>query len=397
MRHFTVGKALVPMQIFSYWIDVRLAGFSPQSAYYHQIGSFLLTLLFLYLVLLRLLQRDRLAAFLAALCWAILPATAVVLQFLSTRHYLEGLLFGTLSVYMLERGRDRTVELHRSAQIAAVLAAGVTLLYKEIYVAVLPPILLFYSWRSRSRGLGLATIATVCAYTSYRFWLIGPALDYNTPFLSFGEYLKFLSKLPYTLSANYGGYLICAIIILLLGFHLFRTRIRNNATIPLCFVALLAFSLAAVLPVSYPLYRTTRFPGTWYRIIFIPDTLAILCAWYLAVRRTSPQVRAAMAIALLALLIPGLEKTRRVWAEMTASAEREGEFYLRNPDKVLLSDQEAWWFIPGLDQMYKIKTPHYVLAKDLRGGQVQAPKPVWRFEAGEFVPDYAPREAVGAQ
>src|SRR5437870_3872799 len=51
LRHFTMGQALVPMQIFSFWVDVRLAGFSPLFAYLHQTLSFLLTLLMLYLVL----------------------------------------------------------------------------------------------------------------------------------------------------------------------------------------------------------------------------------------------------------------------------------------------------------------------------------------------------------
>jgi lipoprotein signal peptidase len=32
VRHFTTGKALVPMQIFSYLMDVRVAGFSRRSS-----------------------------------------------------------------------------------------------------------------------------------------------------------------------------------------------------------------------------------------------------------------------------------------------------------------------------------------------------------------------------
>jgi hypothetical protein len=31
LRHFTTGKALVPMQIFSYWIDVHVAATHPSS------------------------------------------------------------------------------------------------------------------------------------------------------------------------------------------------------------------------------------------------------------------------------------------------------------------------------------------------------------------------------
>ena len=58
-QHQVGEKALVPMQLLSYWIDVRVAGFSPEVAYSHQIGSFLLTLLFVYLILLGVLRNDR--------------------------------------------------------------------------------------------------------------------------------------------------------------------------------------------------------------------------------------------------------------------------------------------------------------------------------------------------
>lgn len=72
---------------------------------------------------------------------------------------------------------------------------------------------------------------------------------------------------------------------------------------------------------------------------------------------------------------------------MTASAELEGKFYLNNPDKVLLSEQEAWWFIPGVNWMYRVKTPHYVLAKDLAASKRKPGVPLWRLKDGSFVPE----------
>jgi len=62
-----MGKALVPMQILSYWVDIRLAGYSPLFAYSHQILSFMITLLLIYLVLHRALKNRA-----AALCISIL-------------------------------------------------------------------------------------------------------------------------------------------------------------------------------------------------------------------------------------------------------------------------------------------------------------------------------------
>jgi hypothetical protein len=293
-------------------------------------------------------------------------------------------MFSTFSIFILERGSAGKTKLPRSAQIAALLSVAAALLCKEIYVAVLPPVLLLYSWRFRERALGIATVVIVCGYIVYRDWMIGPAFAYNMPFLRPGQYLAFLAKLPYTISANDGGYLICGILLVLVVLF-YRGGTKHSVSILLGFLALFAFSLAAVFPVSLPLYGTVRLPGTWYRIVFIPHTIALICLGYLTVRSVSRRIRTAIAVILLVVLLPGLDKTRRFWVERTTSAEREGKFYLQNPDKVLLSEQEAWWFIPGIQAMYNVSPPHYVFAKDLQNGQA-IPPTVWRFRNGQFVP-----------
>jgi hypothetical protein len=86
-------------------------------------------------------------------------------------------------------------------------------------------------------------------------------------------------------------------------------------------------------------------------------------------------------------LAPGAERTRRLWVNMTASAQREAEFYLSNPDKVLLSDLEGYWFIPGVNAMYKVGSPHYMLAKDLELQRPKAGSTVWRLQDGRFAPE----------
>jgi hypothetical protein len=385
LRNFTTGKALVPMQLLSYWIDVRLAGFSPHFAYAHQVFSFLLTLLLLYLALLEALPEDRLAALLISILWVLLPATAVALQFLSTRHYLEGMLFCALSMYLLQRFRSAG-ELSGMAGLLVVLSAVVALLCKEIYAPVLSFLLMLNAWRYRDRKLAISTLTMVALYLAYRFWMLGLALDYGLPFLNTQQYLKFLTKLPYTLSTNYGGYCLWTTLAALCVY--FAWRKREGYQIVLCFLAAMALSLASVIPVTYPLYGMIRRPDPWYRILFLPNTILILFGGYLAVRCTTRRTQALLATLALAILIPGQAKTRRLWMELTESAEREGKFYLDNPDKVLLSEQEAWWFIPGLQQMYATTPPHYVLINDLRDSQEARTTLLWRYLNGRFIPNY---------
>jgi hypothetical protein len=166
------------------------------------------------------------------------------------------------------------------------------------------------------------------------------------PFLSPEQYARFLSKLPYAVSSNYGGYLVCGIIAGVIIYAVRSGRLRPELSA--FFVVVLALSLIAVLPVSYPLYLSIRRPDPWYRIVFLPNTVLVLFGGWLAARYlTRPMALVVAAIAFCALL-PGVEKTRRLWGDMLASADREGKFYLSNPEKILLSEQEAWWFIPGV-------------------------------------------------
>jgi hypothetical protein len=99
-----------------------------------------------------------------------------------------------------------------------------------------------------------------------------------------------------------------------------------------------------------------------------------------------------LAVVALAVLLPGVAKTRALWVDLTSSAKREGKFYLAHPDRVLLSEQEASWFIPGVEWMYGglkgTTTPHYVLMKDLANTKLPAGVPLWRYRNGSFVPDF---------
>lgn len=73
-----------------------------------------------------------------------------------------------------------------------------------------------------------------------------------------------------------------------------------------------------------------------------------------------------LAILLTTLLIlPGAWKTRKYWNERTARAEAEGKFYLENPDKLLLSEEDALWFIDGVHRMYNVGEIHYLNKQNL--------------------------------
>lgn len=378
------GGAMVPMQLLSFWVDVRLGG-TPKVAYTHQVLSFLAAGLLLYALLLRLLPGQAGAAFLLTVLWALLPSTLAVIQYVSARHYLEGLLFSALSLNLLAalpaKGARRPFLL---AGIGLSFAAA--LLSKEIYVAVLPGAMLTVAWRRGERAAAAGMAAMTLAYVVYRHWLLGPVFEYGMPLLGAWQYLRFVLKLPYALVSNYGGYgmLACGAAAGL-RFAL-RGRLQRRVLAGMALAA--ACSLAAIVPVSYALYGGIRNPDTWYRILFLLNTQVLLCGGYLTVRAAGRRLQAAVLTLALLACWAGARKTRAYWANATASAELEGKFYLANPRKVLLSAEEAWWFIPGIHSMYGVKQRHYVLARQNDGRGVAAGTPVWRLRGGRFVEEH---------
>jgi hypothetical protein len=318
--------------------------------------------------------------------WALLPATAVVVQFVGTRHYLEGLLFSILTLYLAERLADDQDHLPWWGLGAVLMCGSVAMLYKEIYPPVVSLLLLVTAWRRRDIKLGVLTIALAVGYAFYRTWVFGLDFKYGEiPLLTPAQFFKFLAKLPYTFSSNYGGYCIVGLVAGLCVYAWIRRK--ESRGMLLCLLGLMALSLVAILPAAFPLYGMIRRPDPWYRLVFLLNTILVGFGVCLAVRYARPWFQAVLAVVAVATLIPGVAKTHALWADLTASAEREGKFYLSNPDKMLLSEQEASWFIPGLNWMYEVRPSHYVWMKDRATAQIPPDVPVWRFVDGRYVPE----------
>jgi hypothetical protein len=298
------------------------------------------------------------------------------------------MMFLLAAAYLAQYSRFSNGQAHWVARAGMLFAASVSLLCKEVYLPVVVAVLLVDAWRNRDYWLGVETGILVAFYGTYRVLMVGSSVDYTGRFLNALEYFRFFTKLPYTMSSNYGGYCVLGIIFWLAITYM-RSSEKNYWTI-LWMAALIASSLAVIVPVSFPLYTTIRRPDPWYRIVFVLNTLLLCFGGYLAVRTTSRRNQIILAAVVLAVIIPGAEKTRRLWVTLTVSAEREAKFYLNNPDKVLLSEQEGWWFIPGVHKMYSVAPAHYVLLKDVSDGERgQQQIVVWRYRDGKFVPQSA--------
>ena len=389
LRTWSTGKSFVPMQILSYWIDVRLFGVSPRMAYIHSILSLIASMILICAVMAKLTQK-KLASMLITVIWLLLPSTLVVHQFLATRHYMEGLLFGLAAIYLTLLFPSSSILRNNLLILFIGFFTLAAMLSKETYAAVIPTFIFICGLHKRQYRLVILMIIIAMLYAFYRIWTIGSGMDYTMPFLNLQEYLKFLLILPYTFSANFGGYLIYAAIFFISVILLWQKSIMVLQT-TLMFITLLAVSLFAIYPVSYVVLAFYKIPGTWYRAPFLINTIVLLFGGYLVTVYLPIKWQVIGLLALLTILLPGTHTTRQLWNERMTRAELEGKFYLENPDKLLFSEEDAYWFIPGVKSLYKVTNEHHIDKQNITGEHAQAMIKqfpiIWRFTDGQFVED----------
>ncbi len=385
------GASLVPMHVLSYWLDVRFFGISPEAARIHSLGSLCLVVLLMYLFLVRLGLAPAAAAS-AGVLWLGLPATVAVFEFLGTRHYLEGLGWSLAAGLLLIRvGQSPPDERRTPESLLLLLCASAAMLSKEIYVTTLPVFLLAYALWRRRRVLAAAAPALVVAYAVYRRAMLGSGASYPHPPFGVAEYLSYLRVLPYTFSASDAGWIFYAGLAAVAAWASWRSRAGRRAGFLL--TALLAAALAATYPTVPAVLLTYRTPGTWYRAVFVIHTIALLGLAYLVGRYGRATLRIGALVVALAVLVPGAVRTRRHWDEGFARSEAEGRFYLAHPDRLVYSEEPAYWFLPGLDALYDVRPPHSVGRYDPSRAYLQEllrqHSTIWRRGDGTWIEDDA--------
>jgi hypothetical protein len=391
LRGFGSGHALVPMQLLSYWLDGKFARYSPLVAYLHSLLSLLATTLLFYTLLAHRLA-DRAVSFAVVVLWVLLPSTLVVHQFLATRHYMEGLLFALAAALVVEKSsaawRSRWGQIWHLA--AGLLLAAISMLYKEIFAAIVPVYLLLAGLLRRRPIYVLFSMVLVALYALYRLWLLGPSLAYTMPFLGMADYMRSLAVFPFTFSANWGGYIIYAGIGFLALLSVIRPR-GDSRRVAISMVLLTAAAFVAIYPVAYAILHAYSLPRPWYRVPFVIHTLMLAWAGYLTTVYVSRRQQLACLVIILVVVLPGTHWTQQLWNERMVRAELEGRFYIENPDKLLLSEEEAFWYILGVHQMYGVAREHYINVQSTatpHARQVARQYPtIWRYANGHFAPD----------
>ena len=355
LHRWGTGASLVPMHVLSFWIDTHAFGVSPRAARIHQLVS-TVVVAFLIAFVLRRFDVEPLVAAAAALLWLCLPATLAVHYYLGTRQYMEGLGWSLLAADQLRllcgQARPRT-----STATLFLVCAAAAMLSKETYAAAVPAFVFLYALAHRRFGWSAVAVALAAGYAGYRIAILGAGADYPHPPWSLEEYLRYLRVLPDTLAVGPRGWILAAG---LAALAVAALRKPSGWRPVVLFIGVLAAGLAATYPTAPAVLLTHETPGTWYRAVFAIQTTVLLAGAYLLGRFASRATRAVALAVFLAVVVPGTVKTRRYWLDRLAGSEAEGRFYLAHPDRLVYSEEPAYWFLPGLDKLYGVATPHSI-------------------------------------
>lgn len=379
------GFSFTPMQMLSYWFDLKIGGVDPAIAYLHSFLVFLLTAVMLFTVLC-FSQSTRLS-FIATIAWMFLPSTIAIVMFIGARHYMEGFLLTLCSLFFFYKNLD--IEQH-FLRILFVFLALVCLLLamlcKEIFVTSgFLLVLILVAVNRRYWETALVTGIGIL-YACYRLWAIGFSSKYPTPSMELGAYAGFLAKLPYIFCANYMGYFLFTGCILC-AFYLAVKR-DFNYRVGFGFIIITAISLITIYPGSLYLSNDWQSQGTWYRLAFLLNSLFLLGGCFL-VKRAPHYFITLMCLILFVSLFHGANTTKNKWHTLKDRYTATGIFYIENRDKLVYSEVPAYWYLGGLKSLYHLKHP-FILSHSpgtFKYDKAKHVTEVWRYKDGKIIAD----------
>lgn len=361
VSELSLGHSVTPWFPLTFWVDRQFSELSPVPAYLHSAFSLWLTACVFYLLMCHYLPRRY--ALVTASLWMLLPSTIVTLEFLSTRHYLEGLLLSLLAI-----GAALKADAYegRAQRIALALSLGCYLLActtKEVYVsATFVALLCLFVDRRRWLAV-LLLFGCGGAYAIYRLISL-PSAAKVTGAAFASHYHLFLARWPFMFSGHEGGYVLLLAAVLVLILVLAKRCLHWRAVI--YGGGLGAVMLLTIFPVSEHITAAYLELGTWYRVVFLFNSFALFAGAYLVARLRQSTVAWVLALVTAACLALGAWRTSRHWDEVKAIHTIEARFYLDHPDRLLYSELPAFWYLHGIHNLYKPgQEPHYITYRDL--------------------------------
>lgn len=382
--------SIVPIFMFSLWLDIQLFSNQVHFFYWHNIVSGLLTCFLLYKVLLRF-SKHHFFSFTTTLLWLLLPSTISIMQWISARHYMEGFLFFLLMVEFIERYQESKEEKNYLYLITSICCGILAMLSKDIFVTITPVYLFFRGWWIQDRKMLLNSIALSFFYTTYRFFIIGGNIAQEIQLLQLKEVIILHLRFGYALIAHWLGLIIILGSILLTIWYINR---KKSASIPIFTFAVIFWlsSFIPVFPVMIGFYYPFKIPGEIYRYVFFLNTIIIVWTNYLIIEYSNKQKNHSYfklfpSIVLLLLILIGTKSAQEHWQMRKDKLALEIQFYENNVDKLLYIEEHAF-YLHGYHRLYwPDKENHFIASPDATSYSLNADlekyTTIWRYDKKE--------------
>ncbi len=388
-HRFGAANALVPFQFLTFWFDTTVAHRNAAFAYWHNVLSFCITSVLMHLLFVRVLP-SVLHAVAASLGWMMLPSTICCVEFLSSRHYLEGLLFATGGTLLLLRSNE--MDHRRSlASGAGVALICVSALHREMYYAtVLWGWFLGALFWKRWKLAGVLSIPAVL-YVPYRVGMFGWRVDYGGPMPGVGDFGRLLIHLPADYITGHAiGWVLLLTFAAMTGYELKRKKICRREVMLGGF--LLVSVILPLIPVAGALNVVHDNPEGWYRAVFVLNAVGFVLLVRVMGKALPPNRSLAGLVAFALVMLPEAWTQRGEWDAVKARHEVEGRFYLDHADRLVYSELPAHWYLFGMDALHEIEPTRHVSPHRLHHASMEilnSYETIWRYdeESNRFVSD----------
>lgn len=354
----SMGIQPIPMMNLFYWFDAHWLGLNPLYGYVHTFVVYLAATFTLFLLARKFITTPR--ALFVSVMWSISLPVVVLLEFLSTRHYLYGLFFSLLAI-LFSLQSDETA--HKSRKNFLLLLALLSMLLaffcKQIFVLFLCSYFVLRLATLKNRFELIFFSVSLLFYGLWVYIVHGTQAGYQPIFVrSFAESLFFLK---HAFSSPFGPEFLSliwtlALIAYALRLFILSSEFRASSWIlRVGFIVLFGSAFAGIVPVSGALARAGHDPGTWYRATCLWTTV-LLVGGLLAISKHATPIRFwAFSSCLFAFSYIQLSKTSAYWSAMKNQYQIEGQAALANPNVTRTSSLPAWWFWEGLENLYGVK------------------------------------------
>jgi hypothetical protein len=154
--------------------------------------------------------------------------------------------------------------------------------------------------------------------------------------------------------------------------------------------ATILVSLLVIYPVGFAVSASWRSFGTWYRTPCVINTLLLVAFAYAVGTLRQERARIAIMTLLLIAVFNGSYRTAKQWDRMKAQQVAEAHFMFSNPDKTLVSQLQAVWFLRGAAALYPEREAGTFVCRwdHPRGedyiGLLRSSRPFWLYEMGQI-------------